>query len=52
MYIMKSVRECLDGVLDVLDGESLAVDLYRWVIQLQKVPRTGALECAHFGLVR
>lgn len=49
MYIMKSVRECLD---DVLDGESLAVDLYRWVIQLQKVPRTGAFECAHFGLVR
>lgn len=47
MRVRKNKRDCLDGV-----HESLAVDLDRWVIQLQRVTRTGPFECAHFSLER
>lgn len=47
MRIRKNMRDCLDGA-----HESPAVDLDSWVIQLQRVPRTGPFKCAHFGLER
>lgn len=47
VHIMKNMRDCLDGA-----HESPAVDLDSWVIQLQRVPRTGPFKCAHFGLER